>query len=557
MSLYGPKQTLSLKLQQKLSPQQIQLMKLLQIPTASLEQRIQEELEINPALETGDETADLLAGLSESDLSDNDADYYAREQQAESGTPSDDDFGPSSEGPDDISDSVLNDVEREAPAYEDDFSDDGGGAYDDGVELDDYMRELIDDDPSIYRSRGEMSSEDDDKVIPIEAESTYHEYLDQQLGMIDLSNEREHAIAAQIVGSIDDDGYLRREPRAMVDDLLFSQNITTDEAEIGRILLKIQQFDPSGTGARDLQECLLLQLRRKLDREDENTSYEDRLNIIIAVKIITKYFDEFTKKHYDRLCRQLDIDEDELKDAIQQILQLNPKPASGFASKGNRSMNYVVPDYLVNNRDGELELTLNARNAPDLRISDQYREMLKSFHDGKSGRRATKKEKEAILFIKQKIDSAKWFIDAIKQRQQTMMLTMWAILSYQEQYFLTGDQRKLRPMILKDIAEATSLDISTVSRVANSKYVQTEFGTKLLKEFFSESMQNQDGEEVSTLEIKKILSEIIGKESKRRPHSDEKLMDMLIEQGYNIARRTVAKYREQLGIPVARLRKEL
>ncbi len=556
MALFGPKQTLSQKLQQKLSPQQIQLMKLLQIPTASLEQRIQEELEINPALETGDETADLLAGLSESDLSDNDADYYAREQQAENGTPSDDLESADMSSPDDISDNVLDDVERETN-FDDDYAEDSGGAYDDGVELDDYMRELIDDDPSIYRSRGELSADDDDKVIPIAAESTYHEYLEQQLGLLDLADDRERAIAEQIVGSIDDDGYLRREPRAMVDDLLFSQNIMTDEAEINQILLKIQQFDPSGTGARDLQECLLLQLRRKLDREDENISYEDRLNIHISVKIISKYFDEFTKKHYDRLCRQLDIDEDELKDAIQQILHLNPKPASGFASKGNRAMNYVVPDYIVTNRDGELELTLNARNAPDLRISDQYREMLKSFHSGKSGRRATKKEKEAILFIKQKIDSAKWFIDAIKQRQQTMMLTMWAILQYQEQYFLTGDQRKIRPMILKDIAEATQLDISTVSRVANSKYVQTEFGTKLLKEFFSESMQTQEGEEVSTLEIKKILSEIIGKENKRRPYSDEQLMDMLTKEGYNIARRTVAKYREQLGIPVARLRKEL
>lgn len=556
MALFGPKQTLSQKLQQKLSPQQIQLMKLLQIPTASLEQRIQEELEINPALESGDETADLLAGLSESDLSDNDADYYAREQQAENGTPNDDLDSADMSSPDDISDNVLDDVERETN-FDDDYAEDSTGAYDDGVELDDYMRELIDDDPSIYRSRGELSADDDDKVIPIAAESTYHEYLEQQLGLLDLADDRERAIAEQIVGSIDDDGYLRREPRAMVDDLLFSQNIMTDEAEINQILLKIQQFDPSGTGARDLQECLLLQLRRKLDREDENISYEDRLNIHISVKIISKYFDEFTKKHYDRLCRQLDIDEDELKDAIQQILHLNPKPASGFASKGNRAMNYVVPDYIVTNRDGELELTLNARNAPDLRISDQYREMLKSFHSGKSGRRATKKEKEAILFIKQKIDSAKWFIDAIKQRQQTMMLTMWAILQYQEQYFLTGDQRKIRPMILKDIAEATQLDISTVSRVANSKYVQTEFGTKLLKEFFSESMQTQEGEEVSTLEIKKILSEIIGKENKRRPYSDEQLMDMLTKEGYNIARRTVAKYREQLGIPVARLRKEL
>jgi RNA polymerase sigma-54 factor len=561
MAFLGNRQSLSQKLQQKLSPQQIQLMKLLQIPTASLEQRIQEELEINPALESGDESDELLAGLSESDLSDNDADYYAREQKSESGnTDNDNDFDNSSndDASRDISENVMDDIERETTSYDEDYGDDNAGAYDDGVELDDYMREIIDDDPSIYRNSGEMGGgDDDDKVIPIEAENTYHEFLDQQLGLLSLADDRERAIAHQIVGSIDDDGYLRREPRAMVDDLLFSQNVTTDEAEIERFLLKIQQFDPPGTGARDLRECLLIQLRRKLTREDEGVSYEEKLNIEIAVKLISKYFEEFTKKHYDRLCRQLDIDEDELKDAIGEILHLNPKPASGFASKGSRTMNYVIPDYIVNNRDGELELSLNARNAPDLRISDQYREMLKSFHNNRTVRRSTKKEKEAILFIKQKIDSAKWFIDAIKQRQQTMMHTMGAILNHQEGYFLTGDQKKLRPMILKDIAEATGLDISTVSRVANSKYVQTEFGTKLLKEFFSESMQNQEGEEVSTLEVKKILSDLIGEENKRRPLSDEKLMDMLTKRGYNIARRTVAKYREQLNISVARLRKEL
>ena len=559
MSLFGNRQTLSQKLQQKLSPQQIQLMKLLQIPTASLEQRIQEELEVNPALESGDESDELLAGLSESDLSDNDADYYAREQKTENGTADDDggDFGENDTSAD-LSDNTLDGMQRETATHDDDFGDDSNESFDNGVELDDYMREIIDDDPSIYRANGQMgSSEDDDKVIPIEAESSFHEHLEQQLGLLDLRDEREMAIALQIIGSIDDDGYLRREPHAMVDDLLFSQNVTTDEGEIERILLKIQQFDPPGIGSRDLQECLLSQLKRKLDREDDAVSYEERLNIQIAIKIIGKYFDEFTKKHYDRLCRQLDIDEDELKDAINEILHLNPKPASGFASRGNRTMNYIVPDFIVHNRDGELELSLNARNAPDLRISDQYREMLKSFHDNRAGRRASRKEKEAILFIKQKIDSARWFIDAIKQRQQTMMVTMGAILQHQEQFFLTGDQKRLRPMILKDIAEATGLDISTVSRVANSKYVQTEYGTKLLKDFFSESMQNQEGEEVSTLEVKKILSDLIGAENKRRPLSDEKLMDELNNRGYNIARRTVAKYREQLNIPVARLRKEL
>lgn len=546
MALLGTKQTLAQKLQQKLSPQQIQLMKLLQIPTAALEQRIQEELEINPALESGDESEELMAGMEE-------ADFYAKEQRQEA-----DSEGPTTEFEDsdnnDISDGALDDMEREAASYDEAETD---NYYDEGGEMDDYMREIIDDDPSIYRANGESGGDDDDKVIPIEAENTYHEHLDQQLGLLDLADDRERAIAQQIVGSIDDDGYLRRDPRAMVDDLLFSQNVTTDEAEIERILQKIQQFDPPGTGARDLRECLILQLRRKLNKEEQNVSFEERLNILNALKIITKYFEEFTKKHYDRLCRQLDIDEDELKDAINEILHLNPKPASGFAGKASRSLNYVVPDYIVTNREGELELSLNARNAPDLRVSEQYREMLKSFHENRSGRRATRTEKEAILFIKQKIDSAKWFIDAIKQRQQTMMLTMSAILEHQRAFFLSGDQKKLRPMILKDVSEATGLDISTVSRVANSKYVQTEFGTKLLKEFFSESMQNQEGEEVSTLEVKKILSDLIGEENKRRPLSDEKLMEMLTKRGYNIARRTVAKYREQLNIPVARLRKEL
>jgi len=361
----------------------------------------------------------------------------------------------------------------------------------------------------------------------------------------------------QIIGSIDDDGYLRREAAAMVDDLLFSQNITTSEKEIQRILLKIQQFDPPGIGARDLQESLLLQLRHKLRQDEQALPYEERLVVQVAIRLIDQYFDEFTKKHYPKLCRQLNVDEEDLKEAVDIILKLNPKPASGFATRGDRASNYVVPDYLVHNREGELELTLNARNAPDLRISDQYRDMLRAFHNGRNGRRATKKEKEAVLFIKQKIDSAKWFIDAIKQRQQTMMLTMAAIMHYQHDYFLTGDQKKIRPMILKDIADETSLDISTVSRVANSKYVQTEFGTKRLKDFFSESLSTQDGEEVSTLEVKKILTDIIGEESKRRPLSDEKLKSILMKKGYNIARRTVAKYREQLNIPVARLRKSL
>jgi RNA polymerase sigma-54 factor len=552
MASFGPKQTLTQKLQQKLSPQQIQLMKLLQIPTATLDQRIQEELEINPALEEGDETADLMEGMSEMDLSDADLSYYEREQKAEAGNNDADDSLSTVDSPEL---GALDEIERESS---DDYDDDMASIRDDDVELDDYIVNFIEDDPATYKTRDESrGGDEEEKSAPIVFENTFHEYLEQQLGMLSLEDEREHAIALQIIGSIDDDGYLRREAGAMVDDLLFSQNISTSEKEIQQILLKIQQFDPPGIGARDLRECLLLQLHHRLRQEEDHLSHDDRMAVQIAIRLIDQYFDEFTKKHYPKLCRQLNIDEEELKMAVDEILKLNPKPASGFASRGDRNVNYVLPDFLVKNSDGELELTLNARNAPDLRINDQYRDMLKAFHDGRHGRRASKKEKEAVLFIKQKIDSARWFIDAIKQRQQTMMLTMGAIMRHQEEYFLTGDQKKIRPMILKDIADVTSLDISTVSRVANSKYVQTEFGTKRLKDFFSESLSTQDGEEVSTLEVKKILSDMIAEENKRRPLSDEKLKSVLMKNGYNIARRTVAKYREQLNIPVARLRKGL
>lgn len=547
MALLGTKQSLTQKLQQKLSPQQIQLMKLLQIPTATLEQRIKEELEVNPALEEGDESLDILDGMSEMDLSDRENTFGdAEDRDAE-----DRDDGDER----DLSDNVMEEVER--TVSDDDYDDNQSGGQE-GFELDDYLMDYIEDDPTTYKTRGEeRGGDEEEKAVPIASESSFHEYLEQQLGLFELRDEREQAIALQIIGSIDDDGYLRREPEAMVDDLLFSRNIQTNEAEILKVLSKIQQFDPPGTGARDLQECLLLQLHHRLRQDDEIISYEEKLAIKIAIKIIEKYFEEFTKKHYAKLCRQLELEEDDLKLAIDEILKLNPKPASGFISRSDRTINYILPDFIVSNRDGELELSLNARNAPDLRINEQYREMLKAFYDGRNSRRINKKEKEAILFIKQKIDSARWFIDAIRQRQQTMMLTMGAILHHQEAYFLTGDQKKLRPMILKDIADSTGLDISTVSRVANSKYVQTEFGTKLLKDFFSESLQNQDGEEVSTLEVKKILSDLIKDEHKRRPLSDEKLKSLLLKKGYNIARRTVAKYREQLNIPVARLRKEL
>jgi len=516
-------------------------MKLLQIPTATLEQRIQEELEANPALEEGDETADLLEGSTEMDADE--IDYFAKEENAKDDQNSD-------------SDSTLDDIDRDTA---DDYADEEVASIrEDDVELDDYLVDFIEDDPGTYKTRGEdHNNSEEERTIPIAFENTFHEYLEQQLGLIRLEDQREHDIAMQIIGSIDDDGYLRRDLSAMVDDLLFSQNITTTEAEIERLMLQVQQFDPPGIGARDLRECLLLQLHHKLKFSDDVVSYEEKLAIKVAIKIIDQHFEEFTKKHYTKLARQLGLDEEDLKVAVDEILKLNPKPASGFASRSERAVNYVLPDFIVANRDGELELSLNARNAPELRINDQYRDMLRSFHAGRNSKRPSRKEKEAILFIKQKIDSAKWFIDAIKQRQQTMLLSMGAILDHQREYFLTGDQKKIRPMILKDIADATGLDISTVSRVANSKYVQTEFGTKRLKEFFSESLQNQDGEEVSTLEVKKILTDLIAEESKRRPLSDEKLKSLLLKKGYNIARRTVAKYREQLNISVARLRKEL
>jgi RNA polymerase sigma-54 factor len=505
------KQHLSQKLLQKLSPQQIQLMKLLQVPTATLEQRIKEELETNPALDEGDDTY-------EQDFEDPSSDNYDEESDYQD---------------------------------DDDFS-----SADNDVNLDDYWEQYIEDDPSSYKYKSEShQSDEEEKTIPVAIENSFHDFLEQQLGMLDLRDEREEQLAKQILGSIDDDGYLRRDPDAIMDDLLFTQNISTTKEEIENLLEQIQRFDPPGIGARDLQECLAIQLRLKLERDKLPRAHQRAIRRALA--IIEDHFDVFSKKHFERLQRDLNISEDDLKEAIDEILKLNPKPASGYNDGSSRTVQYIVPDFIVLNKGGELELSLNARNAPDLRINDQYLGMLTTYKETTRGRRANANEKEAILFIKQKIDSARWFIDAIRQRQETMFRTMYAILQYQQEYFLTGDERKVRPMILKDIADITGYDISTISRVANSKYVQTEFGTKSLKEFFSESMQTAEGEEVSTVEVKKILSDVIGKENKRKPLSDEKLKEILLQKGYNIARRTVAKYREQLNIPVARLRKEL
>ncbi len=493
------KQNLSQRMLQKLSPQQIQLMKLLQIPTATLDQRIQEELESNPALDESDD-----AEAQEVYDLDNDKNEDDDEPKAE------------------------------------DF------------ELDDYLTEYIEDDPTSYKMKTEFSQDIEEKTMPVAVQGSFHDYLERQLGMMDIEDERSLTIAMQLVGSIDSDGYIRRDMLSIVDDLMFTQNIDVTEKEIFTLLAKIQRLEPAGVGARDLQECLLLQIRDKLDREPDLNRKAKQL----AQKIIENHFEQFTKKHYQKLQKNLFISESELKAAIEEILKLNPKPASGFASSTTGANQYIVPDFLINNRDG-LELTLNSKNAPDLRINDHYMDMLNTFKDNTKGRRVAKKEKEAVMFIKQKIDSAKWFIDAIKQRQETLYNTMYSIMHFQEQYFLTGDDRTLKPMILKDIAEITGLDISTISRVANSKFVQTEFGTKRLKDFFSESITTQDGKEVSTLEVKNILTDIISVEDKKKPASDEKLKELLQKRGYKIARRTVAKYREQLNIPVARLRKEL
>ena len=517
------KQHLSHKLLQKLSPQQIQLMKLLQIPTAALEQRVKEELEANPALEES-EDADISTDLEVgSEVENPEVAFNKEETKAKE---------------------ADGEVEPEI-------------TRDDDFELDDYLTDYIEDDPISYKLRVEnYSPDEEEKTIPIAVESSFHEYLEHQLGLLNLKNEREVKISQQIIGSIDEYSYLTREPIAIIDDLIFAQNVEANQEEISVLLEKIQKFDPPGTGARDLQECLKLQLDFRLG--NDSLGLEERDTVQTALKIIVGHFDQFSKKHYSKLKRQLGVTDEELKDAIDEILKLNPKPASGHNGGGNaKNVHYIVPDFIIVNRDGELDLTLNSRNAPDLRINDHYRDMLRSYKKGKNGKRPNRQEKEAVMFIKQKIDSAKWFIDAIRQRQETMYRTMYSIMQYQYDFFLSGDQKKLRPMILKDIAEITGLDISTVSRVANSKFVQTEFGTKRLKDFFSESLMTKDGEEVSTLEVKKILTEIIAEENKRKPLSDEKLKNMLRDKGYNIARRTVAKYREQLGIPVARLRKEL
>lgn len=481
------KQSLQQKLLQKLSPQQIQMIKLLEIPTIQLEQRIKKELEENPALEEGD-------GLHEAD--------YDEEVHE---------------------DNVDNDPNE--------FS------------LEDYMND--EDIPSYKLVSRNYSKDDKREDIPFSVEVSFQEHLISQLGLRNLS-EREEMLATYLIGNIDEDGYVRRRLDAISNDLAFSQNIDAHEDELEKILKIIQDLEPVGVGARTLQECLLLQIQAK-----------DRSIPIIDLtwKILKYYFQEFTRKHYEKIITRMSISEEQLKEAIGEILRLNPKPGAAYSESPSRVVQTLIPDFILENNDGELQLSLNSRNVPELNISDTYSEMLQAYQANKKN--STRSEKEAVTFVKQKLDSAKWFIDAIRQRQNTLLLTMNAIIDYQKAYFQEGDEARLRPMILKNIAEKTGLDISTISRVANSKYIQTHFGIFPLKYFFSEGMVNEDGEEVSTREIKSILKDAIEAEDKKKPLTDEKLAAILKEKGYKIARRTVAKYREQLDIPVARLRKEL
>lgn len=482
------KQYLQFKLSQKLSPQQIQLMKLIQLPTQAFEQRLKQELEENPALESGKDKTDEL----------------------------DDDF-----------DNTEDYNDNESINAED-------------INVDEY---LSDDEIPDYRMQANnYSIDDEDKSVPYASGTSFTQHLKSQLNTFRLDDEEEQ-IALFLVGSVDESGYIRRELSDIMDDLAFTQNVYTTEDKIENVLSIVQQLDPAGVGARNLQECLSIQLHRKMPTP----------NIELAQKIIDKAFEQFTKKHYKKLLQKFDITEAQLKDAIHEIERLNPKPGGSF-SGNTRIVEHVVPDFTITIVDGELELTLNGRNAPELHVSREYNNMLKGYKESKD---KSKSQKDAVLFIKQKLDAAKWFIDAIRQRQQTLFITMSAIMHYQKEYFLTGDERKLKPMILKDIADEIEMDVSTVSRVANSKYVDTPYGTKLIKEFFSESMKNDQGEDVSTREIKKILETVIEEEHKKKPLTDEKLAAILKEKGYPIARRTVAKYREQLDIPVARLRKQI
>ena len=480
------KQSLHQKLSQKLSPQQIKLMKLIQLPTIELEQKVKEELEANPAIEEG---------VDEVEAPDFE-DYEERE-------------------------------ERQIEAAE--------------INIDEY---LSDDETPRYRLVANNTSPDqEDKSIPVAMGVSSTQLLEKQLALRSLS-EHHYEIGVYVIGSINDNGYIRRDLALIVDDLAFTQNITTDVAELEEVLKIIQDFDPLGVGARDLKETMLIQLRKKKVTEV----------VSVALEIVENHFNALSKKHFDKLLSRLSISEELLKKALKEISKLNPKPGSAlFAS--TRIIQHIIPDFRISIINGELDLAMNTGMIPELRVNNGFKELLQGYKETKD--KSDKAQKDAVIFVKQKLDSAKWFIDAIRQRHRTLMLTMTSIMNYQEEFFLSGDEKSLKPMILKDIAEKVEMDISTVSRVANSKYVDTPYGTYLIKYFFSESMKNDQGEDVSTKEIKMILEEVISAEYKEKPLTDAKLMDMLIEKGYPIARRTVAKYREQLNIPVARLRKEI
>ena len=487
------KHSLQFKLSQKLSPQQIQLMKLIQLPTQAFEQRLEEELVENPALENGSEETENY----EEDYTDNNSEDY-----------------------------------------DDDYDNERIDAED--INIDDYLSN--DETPDYKYQSNNYSDDDEDKSMPFAASVSFHQDLLNQLNTFIL-NDEDRNIAEFLVGSIDDMGYIRRSIQDMVDDMAFTQGVYTDEATVEHILHIIQELEPAGVGARDLQECLLLQLKHKTPTDA----------VDLASKIIEDQFEAFSKKHYDKLLQKFDTSQEQLKKAIEEIEKLNPKPGGSY--DGNQRMvEHIVPDFTIKIVEGELDLTLNGRNAPELHVSKDYQDMLKTY---KVTEDKSSAQKDAVQFIKQKLDSAKWFIDAIKQRSETLFVTMNAIMHYQQEYFLDGDETLLRPMILKDIADMVGLDISTVSRVANSKYVDTPYGTKLIKDFFSESMKNDQGEDVSTIEIKNILQQVIENEDKKKPYPDDKLAEILLEKGYPIARRTIAKYRELLDIPVARLRKKI
>lgn len=478
------KQQLQIKLSQKLSPQQIKLMKLIQLSTLDLEQKIEAEMGENPALESGVEVV-------KSDNQENDFEENTKIETAE-------------------------------------------------IDIDQYLSD--DEIPSYRLYSNNYSSDDEERTVPLSGEISFHQSLLQQMGNLIL-NEDEMLIAEFLIGSIDDSGYIRRSDDELIDDLAFTQNIFTDKNQIDKVIRSVQSLDPPGVGARSLKECLQLQLEKKK---------KDRPEVVHALKIIKEEFDHFSHKHYTKLQDRVGITQEELKKALELIARLNPKPGGALSSTIQNT--HVVPDFILTLEDGRIEVKLNRRNAPQLKVSNAYKDMLKGYQQGD---KKSKTQQDAVQFIKQKLDAAKWFIDAIQQRHQTLTLTINAIVAHQKEYFLSGDERKLKPMILKDIADKIDMDISTISRVANSKYIDTPYGVKLLKTFFSEGLKNKEGEDVSSIEIKNILGQLIAEENKKKPLTDETLSKLMKEEGYIVARRTVAKYREQLDIPVARLRKEL